>query len=223
MPNYVQSVLVIEGHESHLRPFLDFVKSEDEVFDFSKIIPMPVELKGTRSPVEIVSQREYDNWVKKEERRKREDTFFDMGKPLTKTMQKELIDKTGHDNWYDWALQNWGTKWGSMDSRIGDEETVEGKKNYKRVTIYFQTAWSGGHPVLHKLGTEFPTLDFHWRYADEDCGYNTGEYKFSNGEKTLENVPECGSKEAMEIYLDLWNEWDSWELVDGEYRFLEFE
>lgn len=43
-------------------------------------------------------------------------------------------------------------------------------------------------------------------YADEDCGYNTGEYTFENGEVTYCSRPEGGSREAFELYNVAWGE-----------------
>lgn len=46
-----------------------------------------------------------------------------------------MLEKYGHESWYDWQISNWGTKWDLCEvsaSRV-DDNTVE---------LYFDTAWS---------------------------------------------------------------------------------
>lgn len=44
-------------------------------------------------------------------------------------------------NWYDWAVENWGTKWNSFDGNISDDYSGVG----------FVTAWSPPIPVISAL------------------------------------------------------------------------
>ena len=39
------------------------------------------------------------------------------------------------DNWYDWNIENWGTKWDITDSGLGAVSETE-------LYAYFSTAWS---------------------------------------------------------------------------------
>lgn len=41
MPNYCENFLSIEGNADTLKEIMDFVKSDESVFDFEKIVPMP--------------------------------------------------------------------------------------------------------------------------------------------------------------------------------------
>lgn len=57
-------------------------------------------------------------------------------KGLLGTEEKKIY---GKNNWYDWSIENWGTKWNAYSfSRDGN-------------TIGFQTAWSAPHPILAEL------------------------------------------------------------------------
>ena len=53
-------------------------------------------------------------------------------------MDKELCKGEG---WYDWCIQNWGTKWSGYDGRFNDEQTA----------FSFDTAWSPPLPIIKKL------------------------------------------------------------------------
>jgi len=52
--------------------------------------------------------------------------------------RKDCEDK-GIDNWYDWSVSNWGTKWEASDLNMDDEGQYD---DYAHVTVSFSTAWS---------------------------------------------------------------------------------
>lgn len=79
--------------------------------------------------------------------------------------------------WYEWQIENWGTKWNSYDF----DEWAKYDKQFS-----FQTAWSHPKPVVKKLSQMFPDVRFNIRYADEDIGNNLGEYEMRNGEVLYE-------------------------------------
>lgn len=101
----------------------------------------------------------------------------------------EELEKYGTDNWYDWSISNWGTKWNSYEPAPFDGGD----------TIEFFTAWSAPHPILEQLSKQFPDVLLYHRWCDEDFGYNVGEREHQNGEIVYENIPVGGSKEAYEM------------------------
>lgn len=211
MPNHVINHLKITGHPTHVADVLKAVKYGDEPFSFESFCPMPEELREVRSPVNIVSKAEYDKEMKDIERRKEnptdQDKWMGFSHSITKKMSEDYIQRFGADNWYDWAIQNWGTKWGCYQVEdYGDGEFT------------FQTAWSGAHQAIRNLSEQFPFVEFTLRYSDEDAGSNCGVYVFQDGIKD-EYLPECGSNEAMEIYFDLWNggNTEGWKLEDNTW------
>jgi hypothetical protein len=110
------------------------------------------------------------------------------------------------NNWYDWNVRNWGTKWDvavSHDDEYPDTEELEykseGEDNW--VIYKFNTAWSPPAPAMEKLSALVPncvvTLSF-----EEETGWG-GEYEFVNGEMTAESDYEsrcrdCDSENTME-------------------------
>ena len=101
-------------------------------------------------------------------------------------------EKYGAENcWYEWNRKNWGTKWNAYETK--ENENI----------IEFTTAWNGVPELMSKLGLIFPSIEFKYQYADENNSYNVGSYIFKDTEiqkQTIEN----GSKEAYELYFDLW-------------------
>lgn len=96
----------------------------------------------------------------------------------------------GADTWYDWSCNNWGTKWGAIDSYIIGN------------CIGFQTAWSAALPITAKLSEIFPNVTFSHEWADEDIGSNCGRYEFLGGKAFNEYLPQ--GEEAVLYACEMW-------------------
>jgi hypothetical protein len=53
-------------------------------------------------------------------------------------MDEKLLEG---EEWYNWRVENWGTKWNGYDGRITDDGS----------TFTFDTAWSPPLPIIKKL------------------------------------------------------------------------
>ena len=109
---------------------------------------------------------------------KSEETAFDFSKVLPEpdydkievkpTFPKEdEKDDFRMPKWWDWRIQNWGTKWNSYDDHVEivDDETVE---------YTFNTAWSPPEPVIEKLREKYPDVSITAFYDEpgmEIAGY----------------------------------------------------
>lgn len=95
----------------------------------------------------------------------------------------------GYETWYDWRINNWGTKWNAGDCSISDN------------TVIFTTAWSAPENIYRKLSES--GCDFSAEYADENIGFNTGIYESDDGTLTQTEFG-AGNKEAYEHAAELW-------------------
>jgi len=185
MPNNVSHEVEFSGNQEKIDELFAFIKGENHI-DFEKIIPLPEELKGTCSPTRIVSQEEYNEWIRK--RDNNELTQYEReSKPITQTMSNDFKRKYGYDNWYDWKCNVWNTKWNAYYQRR------EGN------TIFFDTAWSTPHPIFQKLSEIFPQVTINVKFADEDFGYNCGNYVYEEGVEVFEELPQGGTYEAYKF------------------------
>lgn len=98
-------------------------------------------------------------------------------------------EKYGYETWYDWRINNWGTKWNACVSIITDN------------TVIFTTAWSAPGNIYRRLSES--GYDFSVGYADENTGFNTGIYESESGSLTHTEF-DAGSKEAYEHAAELW-------------------
>lgn len=128
MPNHVYHNISIGSEITKERQeILDAIEKAGGICRYYK--PMPKELEGTTSPQRI-------------------------GDTITKEKSEELIEKYGHDNWYDWCNANWNTKWGCYDLEIDDE------------VIRFTTAWSPLDELIVKMmAQDFPNM--FWTFEEE--------------------------------------------------------
>lgn len=91
--------------------------------------------------------------------------------------ERENILEFGYRNWYDWALDNWGTKWDITSGENGDPSVSEDGLS---VQFSFNSAWSpplGFYERMEGLGFEVdafyhePGMAFCGRYRDgnDEC------------------------------------------------------
>ena len=63
----------------------------------------------------------------------------------------------GAKDWYDWCIDNYGTKWGDCDIDVKD------------TVITFETAWSPlRQEIIKKFAKDFPNFSYEW---EEEQGF----------------------------------------------------
>ncbi|MFQ6611083.1 MAG: hypothetical protein ACE5D7_09845 [Fidelibacterota bacterium] len=152
MPNQTTNQLKIEGSLDSLYKLQNFVKGEEQCFSCNSILPMPKELEGT------IKGSNPDKINDKERRR-------------------ELREKYGYDNWYDWQVANWGVKWGVYSL---DDEPLTWDNGENSLSVEFYSPWSPPFPVIALLAKMYPELRFTLDYFDEGWGY-AGQTVWTNG------------------------------------------
>lgn len=168
MPNHVYNRLYFPELEDKQKEILEaIVSNRNGLCGYYR--PMPEDIRKTTSPTKVVSQREYNKIMKKNATiTDEEDPLSIMREyPITKKMQDQFMQKYGGDNWYEWAYNNWGTKWGCYDSEIDGN------------TLRFTTAWSlFDISVLDELAVDFPNFTLHF---EEEQGWG-GTVEYVGGE-----------------------------------------
>jgi len=150
MPNHCFNRIAISvgsSDDQNLKVLVDSLKSEKNQtdFDFNAILPMPPELENTTPSWTSNLQIDEANDIEKARFRK----------------------EHGTDNWYDWSINNWGTKWNSYSC-----ETVEIEDDY--VVYEFETAWGPPTGVIEALREQCP--DFHVSAFYDEPAMEIGGY-----------------------------------------------
>jgi len=176
MPNWCQNEVSIYGDKEDIEKLKAEVFTVDEdndqpYLDFNKVIPMPKELADTTSPQRVVS----DEWIRMRDLIKANPSIQSIwvgGKQIkddewsenyiTKE-QSEILKKTyGANNWYDWRVTNWGTKWG-----IDGESIQFYDEDEDRIEIHFDTAWSPPNEIYQELRDKYEDIEISWFYRED--------------------------------------------------------
>lgn len=159
----------------------------DERFDFNTLVPMPQELEGTRSPSFFFEkQSELFKGLFPEKKLPQDLTDEELLSKWSnefKTIEEvregrlksqQLKEKYGFDNWYDWCIKNWGTKWNSYNAEVILTSDY--------LKVYFNTAWSLPEPIYDALVEQFPNFEYFVEATYE--GYDEGEnYEYNRETK----------------------------------------
>jgi hypothetical protein len=113
------------------------------------------------------------------------------------------LEKFGYSGWYDWALANYGTKWGDVETQL---HNVGSGKALAEFT--FKSAWSPAELLIVKMSRRFPKLTFGLSYTEESDAF-AGYVIIRNGHKHEEQ--DYGTEPPNEVMLDLENhDYDSY-------------
>lgn len=220
MPNNIENIITLQGDEKKIREMLETIKNDDlsiGTIDFNKITGMPKRLDieaGSRTKrgldfyngfIEVYTLGGTMNMDKLRSIPVKSEEIFLRQRTDIKRDEWELgktawhnIRQYGAPTWYDWAINNWGTKWNAYGY---SEDTID---YHDGGTLCFQTAWSAPHPILEKLMQMFPDIMLEHEWADEDIGQNCGRYSYQNGERIEEYFPET-QREAVEFACRIWD------------------
>ena len=67
------------------------------------------------------------------------------------------------NDWYNWRINNWGTKW--------DVEATLEDADEDRLEYYFSSAWSPPTLWLETVSSQYPALEFRLKYEEEGNGF----------------------------------------------------
>ena len=151
MPNWCDNTVyfsVDPKSNDELGQIVDAVQKGKNKFSLDAVIPMPAVLKEVSTgSAPTTDGRRTDLWWKDDN-----DPFPDKGVvPVPQFMREEWIEDYGADNSYDWAVENWDTKWDTDPKQIRVKASrLEGHRP-TQITYSFQTAWGPPFSVYKKL------------------------------------------------------------------------
>ena len=194
MPNWCNNGITITGPKDKIQALYQEIKGKDKFLDV--MVPMPTALRDTTSPPYPKDSPHY--------------------KP------QPYVD--GYNNWYDWCVNNWGTKWDINDDGLVFEDTEDG---YATISGWFESAWAPpieayntymeNNEEIQILATyEEGGMDFAGIYDNGDDDYMEGLSvvceRIVRGTETLE--------EQTELFQRLDEEFD---LVENRREYIEDE
>jgi hypothetical protein len=188
MPNWCNNTLKVTGNPEQLKEFVSKTVSTPETGteEFKMNNLYP-------TPPELLEEKAFANSENSE----------------------ALVKKYGASDWYDWRVNNWGTKWD-----IGECYILENTDELFQVS--FDSAWSPPCPFLKYASEQYPELNFSMVF-DEPGNDFCGIYNISRGGQ--DEIIEEGSyiyqdDDSREVEFDSdnqkWKYTDSGEMIEEE-------
>ena len=162
MPNYCNNNIVITGPNSVIDK-IEKIANGDKGDLLQYFYPMPKALQDTTAPLQKDATKE------------------------EKAKAKENLKKYGYDNWYDWRVENWGTKWDIMEfyninrKEIGEDES--------EISLGFDTAWAPALGAYEKFLDKNSNCSLKAYYYEPGCDF-MGEW--DNGMDSCFEVAKYG-------------------------------
>ena len=192
MPNWVDNTIVIKGLQIELDAIENKVRKtittdergEETIYDLSgQLYPMPEEISNLDGTGDTIRRfRDLDgNVVKVDQMRAM--SFYQMNdeellgegytmETLTEDELKELDEKYGAHDWYDWNNKNYGTKWGDCETRVTRE-------NKTTLLYHFHTAWSPSIALTQKIAERWSVDEIVHEYFSMENA-DKGTVKFND-------------------------------------------
>ena len=185
MPNWCYNHLNISGNEKQLQKFVEKsitgIKENDE-FSFNGTYPMPNTLNITSG------------------------THLSFIEKIKRYINIKLY---GHDNWYNWSIANWGTKWDACEPHIDNNDI-----NF--FSVSFDTAWGPPIEWINNIMQDFPDLCFELEYDEPGMcfgGLLQAQYKVTWEDAHWETN---SASDCCEGEVEFNDDWEATCLICGE-------
>lgn len=84
------------------------------------------------------------------------------------------IETYNAPTWYEWCIENWGTKWNATNGELISE-------NKNKLTYTFDTAWCHPTELLLAFSKKYPNVEIEAEYANEDDYETFYNITYKNG------------------------------------------
>ena len=153
MANLRKTILLVSADSAkRISEIKDYLRSDCSELDFNKIRLMPEDLNIEDSYLGRINLNRLSNTVKKRvlaqlSMEKRHEGV------LLKKKYQENVGKYGYATWYEWRINNWGTKWNAINVSVKQNTTTE-------LEYHFQTANAFPIDLIIELSRIFPDASF---------------------------------------------------------------
>jgi len=104
-------------------------------------------------------------------------------------LQNANLKNFGYQDWYDFSVEEWGTKWGEYEQNEEESDT--------RLDYTYNTAWSPlNAELITMLSRDIPDFSYTW---EEEQGFGE-EWECKNGQMIL--IKEWSAPEWEEVITD---------------------
>ena len=136
---------------------------------------------------------------------------FQKIKPMPENPVVENKKYESLPDWYNWRVENWGTKWNSYSNSVYENVVEEQGGKIEDIDVYFfQTAWAPAIPVIHELA-KITGESFNLYYYDE------GHMFFGKATITPDDINDVEYADEEAADIDQEADSDIYEYCDLEF------
>ena len=150
MPNYCNNILIVSAKNN---------KGIKELKDFKNTAKKPIK--------KLKSCISFENLFPTPKE------LLDEKAPAPDNKIKKFQKLYSADDWYDWRIKNWSTKWDAIDPYLNNI-----KNDY--LNYCFDTAWSPPLNLFVEVSKKYPNLTFELNYEERGMWF-AGSFKVKNG------------------------------------------
>jgi len=168
MPNWCSNNTTVYGPKDKLQKFIDKVtpankKLHGEV-SLKRLMPMPMIL---RKPPKHLTHKFSKFPISQEEK--------EIADAKAEEYTALCIEKTGYPDWYPWADNNWGTKWGDCETSVavplspltGAIDLWTGANDIHYIEFNYDTAWGPFSTTFwEKVSKKYKDLVFVTKFTE---------------------------------------------------------
>ena len=164
MPNHCfNRVSFYSDNEDHIKELYEIFESGTNPYVdktvFGQIIPEP---NWEEIPLSENDVQEYSFSKPRGEVGEKPIMFEDKDKPFRNGLRFKSTDVMD-DRWYNWRVQNWGTKWDCYDLSTDDCDLPNGFE------ASFNTAWSPPEEICTAIREKYDSISISWFYDEPGC------------------------------------------------------
>lgn len=203
MPNHCYNILHVDGDTEQLGEFIRRITLEDGGYRIAQLIPMPKVLEGTHSP-SVDSPEPNPKWAEwLADGTVTQERYDEMVTDRREAYEKgeKAFAETGYREWYTWAVNNYGTKWGDYNHDLYNHDG-------DRLELRYDTAWGPfDESFWERISSMFPALEFIIVYHEDGMDF-AGVQKYFAGRLVYEDHDGALSDSLPEL------DWDDEDSID---------
>ena len=184
MPNWADNQITITGPNSVIDKIEKITKEEDNengLLNF--MFPMPKALNGTEAGPKAETKKE-------------------------QLKRDKLKAEYGAENWYDWAVENWSTKWEVCEFYGVDRQPLNDSLDESTISFAFASAWAPPTGAYENFLNENSNVGIRATYHEGGCDFMG---IWDNGEDICYTVSDIAPKGSTDNF---WTSAEGKELDD---------
>ena len=137
--------------------------------------------------------------------------------PMPKELEGTTAPSEDGENWYNWRVNNWGTKWDVSDEGL---EYIDNGDGTACITGWFDSAWAPPIGAYEQLAADFDSCLIECSYYEPGMDFG-GFWSSEHGDEYFDNL-----QERLEQPVEDWDERFAafeveYDLLSEEWRFEE--